>query len=478
MPFLLSTSFLLYLPLSVSLFALFDCAPSLAAAGWQFSAPQHNALVLLGCILFLLFPLFFQYIFFCSMQRERPALSLPVFSVSSSFFLAMTVSAFIATIPYLARFYLLLSCWGGLYFCVFLLLLWERNTKGAAHNERGVHERSFDLLRSCAVLNHRFLRVAALEKSLLQRFYHLDRAIQAHKGAGGAVLFCLTLLPLLSFCVGFLAALYAGAGYPFPFVLCLLSCFISRFLFLYRQGGGAVSSDLEFPEAAPFADDVEDLPSVNRYVAHAVRLRHPYRASYIVNGQSFTLEKGAVTSLLSRDRAGANHLLSVLAGQTRPLEGRFYMDGTDFQDMPSVRAARSRCLITKDDPLFPATVEENATLFNSALAPQAHRLLPSLGIGLVPDAEKQDLDRRLKVGLPVCAAVRQTILLARAILLNPPVLCLQGFGEDVPSANIEAMRRCLLDWRKDHVLILSTSSILFQGIADEYFDIDATQGKV
>ena len=142
-----------------------------------------------------------------------------------------------------------------------------------------------------------------------------------------------------------------------------------------------------------------------------------YGASVVVEGVSFSLDRGGSLALLGRNGVGKTTLLLTLMGLTTLHGGRLALKGRDITRMPTYLRARAGLGWAPQERLmFPSlTVEQHLKVvarpgpWNLA---RAYRAFPGLA------------QRRRNLGNQLSGGEQQMLAIARALMTNPSVLLL------------------------------------------------------
>ena len=142
-----------------------------------------------------------------------------------------------------------------------------------------------------------------------------------------------------------------------------------------------------------------------------------YGASIVVDGVSFSLDRGGSLALLGRNGVGKTTLLLTLMGLTHLHRGRLALKGKDITRTPTYLRARAGLGWAPQERLmFPSlTVEQHLKVvarpgpWNLA---RAYRAFPGLA------------QRRRNLGNQLSGGEQQMLAIARALMTNPSVLLL------------------------------------------------------
>lgn len=156
----------------------------------------------------------------------------------------------------------------------------------------------------------------------------------------------------------------------------------------------------------------------------ASEIEFSYGRVPVLFGVSLEVQAGESLALLGTNGAGKSTLLRVMCGLEQPSSGRVTLDGEDITGTPAERLAREgMVLIPGGRAVFPdMSVNENLEMQALVLRKQASsiRRRRDRVLGLFPRLA----DRLGQPAGSLSGGEQQQLALARAVLLEPKVLCI------------------------------------------------------
>jgi ATP-binding cassette subfamily B protein len=157
-----------------------------------------------------------------------------------------------------------------------------------------------------------------------------------------------------------------------------------------------------------------------------VRFRYSPASSYALDGVSFNVPAGSIFGVMGRSGSGKTTVTRLLQGMNRDYEGLIKIDGMDLREMDLDHLRSSIGVVPQENFLFSGTVRENI----GAGRPNAGFSLIARVAQLAGAAEfierlPQGYDTPVEEGaVNFSGGQRQRLAIARALLLDPPILIL------------------------------------------------------
>jgi ABC-type multidrug transport system fused ATPase/permease subunit len=158
---------------------------------------------------------------------------------------------------------------------------------------------------------------------------------------------------------------------------------------------------------------------------------------------SLTARRGELVALVGPNGAGKSTLLELLPRFRQPTNGRIMIDGQDITDV-SLQSLRSKIgFVTQDTPLFEATITENITYgargdASEASEEQIQQAARLAGVDELVASLPEGWETKVSEGRRMLSrGQRQRVLLARALVADPPIIVLDEVGS---ALDVEAQR--------------------------------------
>ncbi len=158
----------------------------------------------------------------------------------------------------------------------------------------------------------------------------------------------------------------------------------------------------------------------------------------------FSLKPGERVLITGESGQGKSTFLSILAYQRSPAQGECLWNGLAYQQF-NHSLAEAFALASQEAELFSLSLRDNLRMDRAHSDRCLEKLLSQLGLDDLLSALPEGLDTKLgEKGLRLSVGQKQRINLARAILLDRPVLLL-----DEPTSNLDPQsERCVLECLK------------------------------
>ncbi|HZG31493.1 MAG TPA: ATP-binding cassette domain-containing protein, partial [Ensifer sp.] len=173
----------------------------------------------------------------------------------------------------------------------------------------------------------------------------------------------------------------------------------------------------------------------------------------ILNGISFSLQKGEAMAIIGNSGSGKTTLGKMLVGSILPTSGNVRLDLMDLRNWDQRQFGESIGYLPQDVQLFPGTIKANIArmrddaededIYRAAVLADVHELIASLpqGYETVVSAD----------GSPLSGGQKQRIALARAFFGDPKFVVLDEPNSNLDTAGETALARALKHAREQGI---------------------------
>ena len=205
-----------------------------------------------------------------------------------------------------------------------------------------------------------------------------------------------------------------------------------------------------------------------------VTFTYPGQKRPSLNNLSFTITPGERVGIIGRSGSGKSSLAKLIIGFYQPDSGEILLDGMDANQIDVNDVRHNIGYGPQDIHLFSGTLREN--LISGASYVENEALLrASQQAGVHEFARKHPDGYNMQVGergLNLSGGQRQAVMLARALLLEPPVLLLDEPTSSMDNTTEDSVRRALMDSIKGRTLLLVTHRASMLSLVDRLIIID------
>jgi ATP-binding cassette subfamily B protein len=181
-----------------------------------------------------------------------------------------------------------------------------------------------------------------------------------------------------------------------------------------------------------------------------VRFRYTPEASYALDDVSFTVERGSVLGIMGRSGSGKTTITRLLQRLHTGFEGMIKIDGMDLREIDLMHLRQHIGVVPQENFLFSGSIRDNI-----AMARPDASFLDIVRAAQLAGAEEfierlpRGYDTMLEEGATnLSGGQRQRIAIARALLIDPPVLifdeatsALDAESEAIVNANLKRMAK-------------------------------------
>lgn len=159
---------------------------------------------------------------------------------------------------------------------------------------------------------------------------------------------------------------------------------------------------------------------------------------------SFQLAPGRVLGLLGRTGSGKTTLARLLLRLYDPSSGRIYLGGVAPATVPLHHLRQRVSMVTQDVQLFQASIRDNLTFFNPAIADERiAAVLDDLELSDWLRAQPHGLDTEVAGGSGLSAGQAQLLAFARVFLADPGLVILDEASSRLDPATEQLIERAI-----------------------------------
>mgnify|MGYP000016157536 FL=1 len=205
-----------------------------------------------------------------------------------------------------------------------------------------------------------------------------------------------------------------------------------------------------------------------------VTFRYPEQPIDALSDVSFSISPGEKVAFIGRIGSGKSSVEKLLLGLYEPTNGAILLDGTDIRQIDPVDLRRNVGYAPQDVNLFYGSVRDNIVMG----APFADdvAVLKAAGIaGVTEFVNRHPAGFDLPVGERgegLSGGQRQSIAVARALLLDPPMLILDEPTNAMDNSTEEQFKSNLMSQLADKTLLLVTHKASLLSLVDRIIVMD------
>ncbi|ROQ50117.1 type I secretion system permease/ATPase [Pseudomonas putida] len=209
-----------------------------------------------------------------------------------------------------------------------------------------------------------------------------------------------------------------------------------------------------------------------------VTFRYHGQNAAALDNVSFTVKPGERIGIIGRSGSGKSTLARLLMGFYEPEEGQILLDNLDLRQLDIADLRQQLGYVAHDLPLLAGSLRDNLTL-GARYVSDARMLevAEMTGVSELARQHPQGFERPVgERGMLLSGGQRQTVLLARAMLLEPPILILDEPTSHMDNSSEDQLRQRLHGWVQGKTLLLVTHRTSMLSLVDRLVVLD--NGKV
>jgi ATP-binding cassette subfamily C protein LapB len=195
---------------------------------------------------------------------------------------------------------------------------------------------------------------------------------------------------------------------------------------------------------------------------------YPHQSMEILRGINLQINPGEKVGIIGPIGSGKTTLGKLMLGLYEPTRGIVAMDGTDIRQIDPAELRNFIGYVPQDVVLFRGSVRENIILGANDIDDSAVlRAAQIAGVSQFVEKHPMGFDMPVEeMGRNLSGGQRQTIAIARAILLDPPILILDEPTSSMDNRNESVIRSNLLKILHNKTTIINTHRTSLLEIVD------------
>lgn len=189
---------------------------------------------------------------------------------------------------------------------------------------------------------------------------------------------------------------------------------------------------------------------------------------------SFRIEAGERVGIIGRIGSGKTTIEKLLLGLYEPSQGSIWIDGIDMQQIDPTELRRNIGCVLQDVVLFHGSLKDNIVFGAPYIDDQAMLAAAEIA-GVTEFAHRHPKGFDLPVserGEGLSGGQRQSVAIARALLLDPPMLVMDEPTNSLDNRSEEAFKARLAQHLRTHTLVLVTHRASLLTLVDRLIVMD------
>ena len=205
-----------------------------------------------------------------------------------------------------------------------------------------------------------------------------------------------------------------------------------------------------------------------------VSFAYPGQAGAALNKVNLRMKAGEHIGIIGRSGSGKSTLGRLVMNFYNPDDGQLLLDGLDLRQLDVADLRHQIGYVAHDLPLLAGSLRDNLTL-GARYVSDARMLEVAefTGVSELARQHPQGFDRPVgERGQLLSGGQRQAVLMARAMLLDPPILLLDEPTSAMDNASEDTLRNRLHTWTQGKTLLLITHRASMLSLVDRLIVLD------
>ncbi len=236
---------------------------------------------------------------------------------------------------------------------------------------------------------------------------------------------------------------------------------------------------LDENEILPEKADAVELKSLqNRIELRDVSFKYQTDDKKILKNINLEIPKGAMIALVGESGGGKSSLIKLVQRLYDPTDGKIFWDGTDLRDAKILSLKKQIALVTQETVLFNDTIRYNISYGNPNASDEQIKEAARIAfaddfINELPNSYETIVGER---GIFLSGGQRQRIAIARAVLINAPVLILDEATSALDTESERLVQKALANLMQNKTSIVIAHRLSTIRKADEIVVME--KGKI
>ncbi|WP_371917451.1 type I secretion system permease/ATPase [Pseudomonas sp. M30-35] len=231
--------------------------------------------------------------------------------------------------------------------------------------------------------------------------------------------------------------------------------------------------------AMPQERQAKQRPLERTHLSGALEIRqvsfsYPNQSSPALSDVSVQLAAGERVGIIGRSGSGKSTLAKLIMAFYTPAEGQVLLDNLDLRQLDVADLRHQIGFVSHDLPLLSGSLRDNLTL-GARYASDARMLEVAelTGVNELAKQHPQGFDRPVgERGQLLSGGQRQAVLMARSMLLDPPIMLLDEPTSAMDNSSEEILRNRLQTWTQGKTLLLITHRASMLSLVDRLIVLD------
>ena len=205
-----------------------------------------------------------------------------------------------------------------------------------------------------------------------------------------------------------------------------------------------------------------------------VSFSYPGQSSPALANISLRMKAGEHVGIIGRSGSGKSTLARLVMGFYPPAEGQLLLDGLDLRQLDVADLRHQIGYVAHDMPLLAGSLRDNLTLGARYVSDERMLEVAEMtGVGDLARQHPQGFERPVgERGQLLSGGQRQAVLMARALLLDPPILLFDEPTSAMDNTSEDILRNRLHSWAKNKTLLLITHRTSMLSLVDRLIVLD------